>query len=265
MNEECFLQFESFLPFENVIHFSTTRKGGVSQGSYGSFNLSCYSGDSEENVHKNRQLLCQITGLEDRRLLVPYQVHGSETLMIEESFIQESETGQSRLLEGKDALLTSLRDCCLAVTTADCVPILLYAADRKVIGAVHAGWRGTRSLILQKTVEKMIEYYHCSPMEIYAVIGPSIGPDRFEVGDEVYEAFREGGFEMSEIAFRNPETGKFHIDLREANSTQLKRLGVPDEQIRVSAICTNEQSERFFSARKLGIHSGRMLTGICLT
>ncbi len=258
------LQFESFLRFNHITHFSTTRSGGCSLNTFESFNLSEYSGDQEEHVVENREKLCNILQLNSQKLFVPFQSHGTGIFVIEDHFMDLSEAERKIELQNKDALITARKDVCIGVTTADCVPVLLYAEDKNVIGAVHAGWRGTQQFILQKTVQKMIHDFGCHPSNIHAAIGPSICCEAFEVGDEVYESFQEAGFEMQSISHKNPPTGKYHIDLQEANCQQLINSGVLRQQIEISGICTHTNSDRFFSARKLGIKSGRMLTGICL-
>ena len=97
---------------------------------------------------------------------------------------------------------------------------------------------------------------------VQCIVGPSIGPEAFEVGDEVYDAFQEAGFPMTDIAFRHQETQKWHIDLWRANAWQLEQEGIPTRSILVSGLCTYNNPSRFFSARRLGIKSGRMFTGI---
>jgi copper oxidase (laccase) domain-containing protein len=99
---------------------------------------------------------------------------------------------------------------------------------------------------------------------VHAIIGPCISLKAFEVGIEVYDAFEQADFDMSQIAHWHPEKGKYHINLPAANRLQLLADGVPEEQIHDSAICTYSQHEDFFSARRLGIKSGRILSGICM-
>ena len=102
-------------------------------------------------------------------------------------------------------------DVCVAVSTADCVPVLLYAPDRKVVAAVHAGWRGTVLHIARKAASLMIEAYDCDPTQLVAGIGPSISQAAFEVGEEVVKAFQMAGFPMERILRRNAETQKAHM------------------------------------------------------
>jgi YfiH family protein len=162
-------------------------------------------------------------------------------------------------LQDVDAVVTQLKDFCLCVSTADCVPILLYDKEKEVIAAVHAGWRGTVGRIVEKTIEVMKSQYGSEGKNIVACIGPSISLESFEVGDEVYAAFEEAGFDMTRIARRYE---KWHLDLWEANRVQLLAHGVLPEHIEVAGICTFQHHEDFFSARRLGIKSGRILSGI---
>ena len=141
-------------------------------------------------------------------------------------------------MEGVDALVTNVPDVCVAVSTADCVPVLLYAPDRKVVAAVHAGWRGTVLHIARKAASLMIEAYDCDPAQLVAGIGPSISQAAFEVGEEVVKAFQMAGFPMERILRRNAETQKAHIDLWETNRLQLLEAGLLSEHIEIAGICT---------------------------
>lgn len=258
------LQFSVLSEDCNISHFVTTRHGGVSEGAYASFNPGEYSGDNSEAVRMNRQLLSEAIGIPVERIFAPFQVHKAEIRVLEASFLSLSSDGQQAYIQGADALVTNVPDVCVAVSTADCVPVLLYAPDVKAVAAVHAGWRGTVQQIVRKTVHFLIEKYGADPRLMKAGIGPSIGPDAFEVGEEVVDAFREAGFEMSRILERSTETDKAHIDLWEANRLQLVAAGLTYENIELAGICTYTHSDDFFSARRLGGKSGRVLSGIFL-
>lgn len=119
----------------------------------------------------------------------------------------------SRRCTGKDALVTNIPGICIAVSTADCVPVLVYAPDKKVVAAIHAGWRGTVKQIVAKTIRCMADRYSCDPALMMAGIAPSISKEAFEVGEEVVDAFRETRVDMNRIMERNAQTGKAHIDL----------------------------------------------------
>ena len=141
-------------------------------------------------------------------------------------------------MHGVDALVTDVPEVCIAVSTADCVPVLLYAPNVKAVAAVHAGWRGTVLRIAGKTVRILMDEYGADPRLMKAGIAPSIGPEAFEVGEEVVDAFREAGFEMSCILKRDADTGKAHIDLWEANRLQLLTEGLSVGNIELAGICT---------------------------
>lgn len=234
--------------------FSTTRKGGVSTGNYSSFNISHYCNDRLENVQENRNRLSLLLDIPCERIIVPRQVHLTEVQAV------TSQTKNTDL-EGIDAVITNERHLCIGISTADCVPILLYDTKKQAIGAVHAGWRGTVGKIVCKTIQKMQEHYNSFPQDLKAIIGPSISKEAFEVGDEVYDAFATAGFTMSEIAERRE---KWHIDLWAANFKLLVATGVKMENISIANICTYNDYDTFFSARRLGINSGRIYTGILL-
>ena len=240
---------------EGVTAFSTTRQGGYSQGSYGEFNINRYCGDTKEAITRNRELLCELLGIDDSRLLMPHQVH--ETVIV-----AVDETSQESQLEGVDAVMTNVSGLCIGVSTADCIPVLLYDRVHRAVSAIHAGWRGTVKRIVEKTVAQMTAVYGSRPADIIAQIGPGIHVESFEVGDEVYDAFSAAGFTMETISRRYDE--RWHIDLPACNRRQLLATGIPESQISVSPICTYQHPDLYFSARRLSINSGRIFTGIVM-
>ena len=247
---------------EGVTAFSTTRQGGYSEGRYGEFNINRYCGDSEEAIRQNRSLLCLHLGISDERLIMPHQVHLTEMAVIDEAFLQLSDEERLARLEGVDALMTDVAGVCIGVSTADCIPVLLFDPVHRAVCAIHAGWRGTVQRIVEKAVAKMTAVYGTHPADLVAQIGPGIHLDSFEVGDEVYDAFAREGFRMELISKKYE---KWHIDLPECNRQQLLSVGIPASQIAVSPVCTFQQSDRFFSARRLTVNSGRIFTGIVIT
>ena len=244
---------------EGVRAFSTCRHGGVSEGDYASFNCTHYCGDNVAHVMANRCKLCNDWHITTERLVIPRQVHGTEVVVIDEKFLSLSLSEQIEKLDGVDALISPLADVCLAVSTADCIPILIYDKRKHIIAAIHAGWRGTVARIVSRTIRQMKQLYGVEGCDMFAAIGPGISLDSFEVGDEVYDAFCNASFPMKEIS---TYTDKWHIDLWEANRLQLIAEGVQAERIELSGICTYRHYSHFFSARRLGIRSGRILTGI---
>lgn len=252
------------IPGNGVKAFSTTRHGGCGSGAYGTFNCTPYTGDEPEVVRENQELLCKLVGITAEQLIVPYQTHSCNVLIVDETFMQMPSEERHAMLQEKDAVVTIMPNVCLCVSTADCVPVLLYDSARGVIASVHAGWRGTVGKIVAHTMEAMREKYGTRPADVYAIIGPCISLEAFEVGIEVYEAFEHVGYDMEQIAHWYPEKEKYHIDLPMANRLQLLAEGVPLAQIHDSRICTYTQHQNFFSARRLGIGSGRILNGIVM-
>lgn len=258
------LGYGSLSSYSNISHFVTTRQGGYSEGTYSSFNCTPYSGDDEETVRKNQMLLIEGMPHKPKELVIPKQMHTTNCMLIEDIYLISSPQARKEMLNGIDAMMTHERGYCLCISTADCVPVLVYDRKRNAVAAIHAGWRGTVGRLLDKTLHAMHDRFATMPEDVIACLGPSISLDAFEVGEEVYEAFRKCGFDMSRVCRWNRETEKHHIDLWEANRIQLLEFGVPAGQIEVAGICTYTHSDEFFSARRLGIQSGRILSGIMI-
>lgn len=244
-----------------VVAFSSTRLGGYSIGNYAAFNINRYCDDTEESILKNREALCSLLGISDDRLIMPHQVHLTKTVQIDSSFLALTEDKRREALEGVDALMTNLPEVCIGVSTADCIPVLIYDKEHHAACAIHAGWRGTVARIVEKAVAAMTEAYGSRPAQLSAQIGPGISIDSFEVGNEVYEAFVSAGFDMTPIS---DHKGKWHINLPECNRLQLISMGVPTEAVSVLPVCTFQNPDQYFSARRLGINSGRIFTGIII-
>lgn len=245
----------------DVIAFSTTRKGGVSKGNYAEFNLNLYCGDNEQNIAINRSSLCEELHVDNHHLLVAHQVHSIKARIITKEFFTLPASTQSMLLEGVDAMITNMHKVCIGVSTADCIPILLYDENLHVAAAIHAGWRGTLQRIVQRTIHTMTQTYNCHPQDLHACIGPGISLAYFEIGEEVYQAFSKAGFNMTSIA---QKFDKWHINLPKCNQQQLLDMGVKEKNIIDTGICTYSRSDDFFSARRLGVNSGRIYNGIIL-
>lgn len=261
---------------DDVKAFSTTRHGGVSEGNYASLNINEYCGDSKANTDANRLLLANELGIDANHIIMPHQTHGVESRIIGEEFATLPDGVKKMLLEGVDAVMTNIPGMCIGVSTADCIPVLLYDEEHHAAAAIHAGWRGTQARIVRKAVQEMRMAYQTDPTKLKAVIGPGISLDNFEVGDEVYAAFEQAAFDMSAIAEehikRNPNADdpakaferKWHINLPLANIQMLTHNGVDEANIINTGICTFDNADNYFSARRLGIESGRIYTGIII-
>ena len=254
------ITFDLLNKFSKIAHFCTTRQGGVSVGNYASMNMSPFSGDNVEHQSENLNLLKKKLNSTD--LIIPFQTHGTEIGIINEDFIQKNFAERADLLNGVDALITKEPNVCIGVTTADCVPLIFYDPQMEVIAVAHAGWRGTCGRIAEKVVKRMQEEFGSHPQHINVVIGPSISGTVYNVGNELIDNFSSAGFPVAEIFNTNNEL--IYLDLWKANQWLLESMGVPADHIQISEICTYTQHEKFFSARRLGLKSGRMLSAIML-
>lgn len=246
------LTFRQLSTFAGITHFVTTRDANDSADPYSSFNICDYTYADSAAVADARQRLAEALNIASRAIVVPRQVHGDAVAEVTEA----GWAGEA------DAIVTDRPGICLTVSTADCVPVLLYDPQRRAIAAVHAGWRGMAKRIISKTVAVMVARYGCEPAHIRAAIGPSISPEAFEVGAEVAAAFEEAGF--PETVLPSAKAGKAHIDLWKAAASDLLSVGVDSGHIETAGICTWQYHDLFFSARRLGIRSGRISSGIML-
>ena len=240
---------------DRITAFSTERGCYNPALPYDGFNITYYTDDDPKHIATCRKMLSMVLNISDDHLILPRQVHGTE-------IVEVTEENLGSKFDGVDALMISMPRTCIGVSTADCVPILIYDTHVRAIAAAHAGWRGTTGRIGSKTVAAMQQRYGLNAAALKVIIGPSIGPEAFEVGDEVYEAFCQGGFDMNEIAFQRD--GKWHIDLWQANAQDLQQAGIARENIEIAGICTYQHHQDFFSARRLGIKSGRIYSGIMI-
>jgi len=238
----------------DIKHGVFTRKGGVSPHPWATLNLGGTVGDQRENVIENRRRIFDLFGLRVASIFDTWQVHSTEVICVEapRPLVQPHQKG--------DALLTDKADITLFMRFADCVPILLYDLKTRVIGLVHAGWKGTVDRVAARAVVKMQEIYGSIAPDILACIGPSIGPDHYQVGSEVVTQVRRAfGQHASKLLIKNGKS--IHFNLWAANVLQLEEVGV--ESIEVSAICTACDLPRWYSHR--GEHGKTGRFGVLIT
>jgi purine-nucleoside/S-methyl-5'-thioadenosine phosphorylase / adenosine deaminase len=258
-----------------LVHGFSTRTGGASLLSSGEYvlNLGFTDWDRRENVLKNRQAFQSAIGATDSPLVLLKQFHSAVALFFDEP-PQEQRKG--------DASFTNSRGILLGIQTADCVPVLLVDLKKRAVAAIHAGWRGTLARIAEKTVGEMRMHFGSDPTDILAALGPAIGPCCYEVGTELVTEFTSQ-FADAEEYFDEPRTGEepnplqwlnmmppghqpppknVRLDLGKANRSQLLAAGLRDANIFVSNLCTACHPDLFFSYRKEGAKSGRLLAAI---
>ncbi len=175
-------------------------------------------------------------GLKVESVYMPFQKHTSHVIDVDSALTPAV----------ADAAITKKNGLMLAVQVADCVPILIYDRQRQVIGAVHAGWRGTASGILMNAIKAMVNRYSSSPSDLLIALGPSIRGCCYIVGYEVISAVKKTTGSAEYIFTRH---GKYYIDLPSANRHQAITMGVLDENIWLSGICTCCEHDRFYSYR----------------
>jgi YfiH family protein len=219
----------------------STRNGGVSSGNFG-MNISMRVGDDPAAVTVNRGRILEGVGITEERIAHPGQVHGDRIVIVE----------RGGRYPDCDALITPVAGIYLAITIADCVPVLLYDPVRKVVAAVHSGWRGSAMGILTKALGVLNGNFHVEARHIQAYIGPSAGVCCYEVGEEVAIRFENA-------YLRRSEGQRPMLDLKQFNRDVLLRSGVPVEQISVSAHCTICEGNLFHSYRREKETSGRMM------
>jgi len=243
---------------EQILHFVSSRGGGVSTGIYHSMNLSYTAGDNTEHVTENRKRLAEELNITPAHLIFPGQTHTANIRVIrDEDEVKESITET-------DALVTQVREICVSVLVADCVPLLFYDPERKVVAAAHAGWRGTVQSVAFKVVEEMNRTFGSDPTSILAGIGPSIGPKSYEVGENVVREVKRNIHLDEQEVLHYPSGEKTHFDLWNANRMQLFKAGLKPEHIEQARIDTYTAHELFFSARRLGNPCGRFAAGIMI-
>lgn len=230
---------------------------------YSGDSICWYVGDFTNHFADNRELLASMLQVPQGSIMQPHQTHSSRVVCIDNSFFDAPFTDRAALLEGTDALVTSLPDIVIGVNTADCVPILFYDPTSHMAAAAHAGWRGTASRIAEATVQAMVAH-GASILTMQVGIGVAISEPHYEVGDEVVEALKAANIPLATLAHRHVEPhNKYHVDLREANLQILLQCGIDPANIKVSTQCTYA-TPSLYSARRQGINSGRNYTAILL-
>lgn len=249
------LEFELLSSFDSMCHGLTTRAGGVSEPPYDELNLGLHVGDHPVRVIENRRRACAELGVEFESCTFAQQVHGEAVRLVGE---RQAGAGRTRFEQGipaADGLLVKEPGVTVAVTVADCVPIVIYDVEHHAGAVVHAGWAGTTAAIAAKAVGRLTEECGSRPAALVVGIGPCIGPCCYQIGEEVAAGLSHG-FAYAEPVAR-PQEGGWRADLAKANWQQLRAAGVPAENIELSGICTSCEVKRFYSHRRQGGTTGR--------
>ncbi len=235
-------RFASLFEDPDILHGVSTRKGGESLPPFSGLNLGIPSEDNRETVFQNRHTFFSHIGIPETSIVQAEQVHGDSVRSVK----------RSGNYPDTDGFITNTTNLMLTIRVADCLPVFLYAPQQKVIGLVHAGWRGSSMKIVQNAVRTMVDEFGVGVDSIHSFLGPSIGPCCYEVGDEVAAEFPESCVQNN------------HLDLWKTNQEQLVSMGLAPSNIRISEFCTCCHQDWFFSHRGSGGKTGRMLAFIML-
>jgi YfiH family protein len=220
----------------------SSRLGGVSAPPFGSLNLGRVPGDDPRAVGENRARLASALGLAPGPCLAPRQVHGDRVVAVQGGSPHPGEA---------DGLATTSPGLALVILVADCVPVFVADPRLRAAALVHAGWRGTAAGIARRAVETLAEAFGSEPSDLWAAVGPSIGPCCYEVDGPVMARF-------DPEVLQPGRPGHAHLDLWEANRRQLVAAGLRGDRIAVAALCTACHTDRLFSHRAERGRTGRL-------
>ncbi|MCI6615941.1 peptidoglycan editing factor PgeF [Ruminococcus sp.] len=258
-----YLTYNSLSEINFINHAFSTRLGGVSKGEFTSMNLAFNRGDNPESVTENYKRICKSAGFDFNSLTASAQDHNTFVRAVTS---ENKGVGiyKPRDLQSVDALVTNEKGVTLVTYYADCTPLFFVDTKKKAIGLAHAGWRGTVGRIGEKVVNKMTELYGTNPSDIVAAIGPAISVCCYEVDKPCADNFYAlADLDSSRFVFPK-ENGKYMIDLLETNRQILVAAGVKNENITISDICTNCNSELLWSHRATKGKRGTMSAFMCI-
>ncbi|MDX2479405.1 MAG: peptidoglycan editing factor PgeF [Desulfuromusa sp.] len=241
------------LPTDLVAGFST-RNGGVSRSPYNSLNLGLGTDDQMTNVEGNRAAFTRAFDLSPHQLLTVKQVHGEDILLIDE---ENPDLSHFMTVE-VDAIVTNQPGIMIGVLTADCFPLLIWHGEKKIIAAIHVGWRGAANGLVAKVIETIHTHFACPVAELQAAIGPGIGAHNYEVDRPVRDAFRLGTGFWKEIS-KETKLAHWQLDIPLSCQLQLEQSGLKPQNIDIAEQCTCCHPELFFSHRRENGITGRQM------
>ena len=227
-------------------HACFTRLGGASKGQWASLNLGHTVGDDPGAVDENHRRLYEAFDISRAQVVSPHQVHGKDVVRV-------GARDGGTVVEATDALITDEAGVALLLRFADCTPVLFYDPVHRAAGLAHAGWRGVAAGVVPATVQAMVTAFGTRPADLWAGIGPAIGPQHYVVGSEVVEAIDAtlpGG--ASAAVLRD---GRWYANLSSALEIQLRAVGV--RQVEQSELCTASRIDEWYSHRAEAGRTGR--------
>lgn len=234
--------YSIFSPFPKLVQGFSTRIGGISRPPFDSLNLGLSTQDDRQAVVVNRQLFFKALNVPAERMVFPQQVH-SDTIRI---------VTKPCIVAKCDALITNQPNLFLSIQTADCFPVFFFDPQEQVVAIVHSGWAGTAKNIVGETIRKLKETFEIQPQNLHIAIGPGVQKSCYQVDDVVIPYFDSDFYEED-------GTGHYLLDLQGAIRQQILNEGVPNEQIDADPDCTHCRSDLYYSYRRDGQQSGRMM------
>jgi len=236
------IQFNILQPYKSLVHAFSTRQGGVSKVPYKSLNLGLTCSDDPQAVQKNRKIYFNYLSISQDRLIFPVQIHSSNVEIV----------NSPGIVKNSDALITRTPNLFLTIETADCFPIFLYDPFTHTVALIHSGWKGTAANIVCKTIQKMKDDLNVDPGNLLATIGPGVQKNNFQVDGPVFNQF-------DSKYFTDDGPGHYKMDLQQVIVDQLLDAGLKKDHIERNNDCTYEKNALFYSYRRDGQNSGRMM------
>ncbi len=243
MQEGSVVSFPIFKSFTELLCVVSTRYGGFSLGSYAGLNLGMHTGEQSASVQKNRDYFFRQLTVTEQQVAFGEQLHTANIRLV-------SKPG---IFKQTDALITQEKNVFLAVLVADCFPVFLFDPSSATVAVIHAGWRGTQAGIIENVLEQLKSKLDVKAERMIAAIGPGLQSGCFEVRKDVYKLFAECYLSP------HPDVDKKYLNLQQVIIDKLIQQGVHQEQIDWSSECTRCSAEKYYSYRREGKNSGRMM------
>lgn len=254
-----YITFPTFEKHTDLLHCFTTRKGGISEGFFESMNIGFSTGDRDENVKRNIEIMAEKLNINVENIVETNQTHTNNIKYVTDEY--KGYVFKDSPFKDVDGIYTDKRNLVLMSFHADCTPVFYYDPVKKVIALAHAGWRGTLFNITGKMVIELVNKFDSDPKDIITAIGPSLGSCCFEVDKDVADLFLAENKEFGKyMEFKNP---KYHLNLWKINKYLLMKEGIKEENIELSSLCTKCNNNMFFSHRGQGGKRG-LLAGILM-
>ncbi|WP_438446325.1 peptidoglycan editing factor PgeF [Gorillibacterium sp. sgz5001074] len=249
--------------FQGLTAGFTGRNGGVSRAPYHTLNLGLHVDDDPAAVVENRRLLAEEVGIPLDRWTYGEQVHGCEVQVVDRTQSGRGTLSREDAFQAKDAFITADQGIVMAGLFADCVPLYFVDPVKRAAGLAHAGWKGTVLRVAEGTVRAMTDRFGTDPKDLYAAIGPSVGPCCYEVDDRIIDRVRtEAGKEGEPYFSPAAEAGKYRLNLKEINRQIMIEAGILPNRIEMTTLCTGCSLSSFFSHRAENGRTGRMAAWI---